>query len=90
MNHTPGPWRVINSDMVVGHEGQLVADCERTPHCERPASPTVEAMANAHLIAAAPELLEALKNLLYKPMAERTIDAAKRAIAKAERMEVKS
>lgn len=61
MSHTPGPWKIVNQDMVVGPEGQLVADCERTPYCERPAPPTVESMVNAHLIAAAPELLEALR-----------------------------
>lgn len=61
--HTPGPWntgqrgRMLN----VGHNGTLIAtiDC-RSQH------PAVEAEAhaNARLIAAAPELLEALHSAL--------------------------
>ena len=92
MNHTLGPWHIINSDMVVGPEGQLVADCERTPHCERPAPPTVEAMANAEFIVRAcnahEELLAALRGLVCE-LESVNVPApglihAKKAIAKAE------
>ena len=50
-------------DTVRGPNGEFIADCERTPHSDRPAPPDPECMANARLIAAAPEMLEALKTL---------------------------
>ena len=59
--HTPGPWRVGCFDIVLGPNNETVADCERTPFKERPAPPTLEDMANARLIAAAPELLDACR-----------------------------
>lgn len=58
--HTPGPWRVSLDTVSCVKTGRLVADCERTPHSERPAPPDAEDMANARLIAAAPDLLAAL------------------------------
>lgn len=65
--HTPGPWQITEMDgevnrAVVGPDGELIADCF---------APTAEDFnlpqdyeANARLIAAAPELLEALSHLL--------------------------
>lgn len=101
--HTPGPWALDHGDDVErGHVGisskshSLLAqvvwkfeDDDRSPRCE----------ANAHLIAAAPDLLAALKNLLARfeseiqseysgtsQLAERLAEAdpARAAIAKAE------
>lgn len=66
--HTPGPWVVRTIDQslatvetqdgryIIGNAGQLRADDWRTDHIER--------KANARLIAAAPELLDALVDLL--------------------------
>ena len=62
--HTPGPWCVRHDDMVCSQEGRIIADCESTPYAMRPAPPIVEDKANATLIAAAPELLEALKQFV--------------------------
>ena len=59
--HTPGPWCVRHDDMVCSQEGRIIADCESTPYAMRPAPPIVEDKANAHLIAAAPAMYEALK-----------------------------
>lgn len=60
MKHTPGPWRIDS-----GHEGgwmiigcDLVL-CQRSPWAIR----QEESKANARLIAAAPDLLEAAENL---------------------------
>ena len=84
--HTPGPWYVTQGekwpfDLAVEPNILVVATQE----------------ANAHLIAAAPELLGALKSLLalddntspfggeiQQDRIERTIDRARAAIAKAE------
>jgi len=61
--HTPGPWEVRQKDMVwSASTGRLIADCEKTPYLKRPAPPDSEDASNARLIAAAPELLEALEN----------------------------
>ena len=55
--HTPGPWFVQESDhadtglLIKPIPGQVVAECDPVPEME----------ANARLIAAAPELLEALQ-----------------------------
>lgn len=54
MNHTPGPWQVPDDNHVGvygGDEQTLIATVARTP----------DRIANARLIAAAPELLAALK-----------------------------
>lgn len=61
--HTPGPWRLdaLHGHRVVGPKLAPVANCE-VPS----AHPAVEdrCAANARLIAAAPELLEAAEHLL--------------------------
>ena len=67
--HTPGPWRTIESTnttmrTVVGPDfpGQgYIADVNL---CRTNDAQDVDGEANARLIAAAPELLEALKQLL--------------------------
>lgn len=56
--HTPGPWNVA-----FGEDG-LVIDAPESGICTVD-SPLSERAANAKLIAAAPDLLEALNTLLY-------------------------
>lgn len=61
--HTPGPWTVRDDDTVVGPKGNVVAECcgysVKAEGMEQKAQGGREA--NANLIAAAPELLEAVK-----------------------------
>ena len=58
MKHTPAPWKVIKAQ-----RGFVIADDENTYDIAvvRDASDRFDNEANARLIAAAPELLEALK-----------------------------
>jgi len=88
--HTPGPWEIeghyhFGYRWISGPEHSQLAQVvwcmeyeDRSPSCE----------ANAHLIAAAPELLEALENLLKVHEGEggtqhHAGDMARAAIAKA-------
>jgi len=64
--HTPGPWtlsewedRYDNALEVTGADGETI--CDNFPYYPHPVSP-----ANARLIAAAPDLLEALELLVRK------------------------
>lgn len=70
--HTPGPWRFSDEpygkrppwEHVVGVDGRAVCTiAQPIPVCSAPASVT-EAVANACLIAAAPDLLTALRQTL--------------------------
>lgn len=83
--HTPGPWILTgNAGQVYGLDSRKVSDCG---NC----AVNLENHANARLIAAAPELLGALKsalraledNLSPGPMDEDAKTAARLAIAKA-------
>lgn len=74
MNHTPGPWSVghqLYSTMPVyadGAQGVAVADCAMNATYGRDGSYAItsaEMEANAKLIAAAPEMLEALKKVAH-------------------------
>ena len=92
--HTPGPWTVTDEDdfyglaiEAAGREGEYVP-VARVPvdYDDRP-----EREANARLMAAAPDLLEALKALLsgserhiFSTECKTERDAARTAIAKAE------
>lgn len=70
--HTPGPWKYSNESVdpnwfiVTAAGGNIVANvnCETGPDIPPLVSIKMPALANAHLIAAAPDLLEALTNLL--------------------------
>lgn len=81
---TPGPWKVIESGVVA--EGRFViARIYLDPLKEENAA-IEESVANAHLIAAAPELYEALETcLLYGAMTgdDWVIFKAETALAKA-------
>ena len=59
--HTPGPWEfeIITSSYVTAFDGTHIADV----HHGRTATAKAEGSANARLIAAAPDLLEALKEV---------------------------
>lgn len=87
--HTPGPWRISQnvSRHVIGPKGGVVTCGELT--WDGPGS-TAIADANARLIAAAPELLEALRTLAVEeyrddddPILGAARDKARAAIAKA-------
>ena len=89
--HTPGPWAIYNGCNVYPDNGDTKARhhvAEVTPegwqseHCD--ITPE-EHKANARLIAAAPELLEALQDMVsdHECLSKPTIDFARRAIAKA-------
>ena len=95
--HTPGPWSVgevshkkqrvdidsLHADQTVGH--QTWRGLARAYGCEdMPAEGTAAMLANARLIAAAPELLEALELLVDNPYREGTeSDERLRRIARA-------
>ena len=55
--HTPGPWTVEHSVEVYGPRSRPIADCGEGE------GTTAEMRANARLIAAAPDLLKALKQI---------------------------
>ncbi len=65
--HTPGPWRADESGRDVrtgGVGGLFVARIYAVPREDNPSVYTDEQVANAHLIAAAPELLDACRTLI--------------------------
>lgn len=60
--HTPGPWKINSFNDRTG--GYVIADKIEPNICEMNSSRSIEETKfNAHLIAAAPELLEALEAL---------------------------
>ena len=89
MKHSPGPWHVHMGHLIKCDVGLVIADVEKNPsHIIKTAR-----IANAHLIAAAPELLEAARmmadlvdDLLVQAGANYAdeLAAARAAIAKAE------
>lgn len=69
--HTPGPWKVcgLRADSEAWRDGNIISDVtyDTIALCNKTASTVMldgQLEANARLIAAAPELLEALKALL--------------------------
>lgn len=68
--HTPGPWKITEDDYGHEHwfggagEGQICVNGWVNGGCKKYPSKWRKLQANARLIAAAPELLEALKDLL--------------------------
>ena len=82
--HTPGPWIVSGSEMsdVRDQDNYMVACAFHVRYNYRD-RPVREAAANARLIAAAPDLLYALKEFLRNPGGDYTEEIAREAIAKA-------
>ncbi len=79
MSHTPGPWRACTGShkdrcicgMVYGpfKEGPLIATvaverCPKEYHSDECSPPTDQSAANARLVAAAPDLLAACKDMV--------------------------
>jgi hypothetical protein len=96
--HTEGPWMYATGEdwdgaHVTDKHGRIVADCQG---CDIPGAcgevGTDEAKANARLIAAAPEMLEALREMLsmfgdheqYDEDSAQVISQTRQVIAKAE------
>lgn len=80
--HTPGPWEleIITSAYVTACDGTHIADV----HHGSTATAKAEGSANARLIAAAPELLEALEFVIRGvPDTWEGVQKARAAIAKA-------
>jgi hypothetical protein len=68
--HTPGPWRVVSFTARGSDDGCYVGISSEHHDClaevvirMKDESPSLELLANAHLIAAAPDLLAALRGL---------------------------
>lgn len=59
--HTPGPWHSTGRYVGSGHAKMNICECSDNSGCW---SNAPEAVANARLIAAAPDLLESVKALL--------------------------
>lgn len=85
--HTPGPWHSTGRYVGSGHAKMNICECSDNSGCW---SNAPEAVANARLIAAAPELLEALLAMTELVewakqcfVFEADTDRAKSAIAKA-------
>lgn len=79
--HTPGPW-TVGGDNVVYDEKHRDPICDTSFRCDEVSS------ANSKLIAAAPDLLEALEEIMssydpYEPICEENAQLARKAIARA-------
>ncbi len=81
--HTPGPWKAhFNGDGMEHEHGDIVTDEYLIAHVECSYGPIGEPEANARLIAAAPQMYEALKGLFawavvaYLEIANSTIEYA--------------
>ncbi len=81
--HTPGPW-ITQGDTYVTVNSLIIAHCKQSGHITLD-----ETIANAHLIAAAPDLLAALERVIdchvtgINPLSDAAILSARAAIAKA-------
>lgn len=91
IKHTPGPWFTFNDGKRVAGPESTIGAGQGVALCSMRARSDDEAKANALLIAAAPDLLDALKAALEllerefpKPAPNGQIAKARRAIAKAE------
>lgn len=65
MSHTPGPWWVEDSDHPMGEGREVYDGFGRTASVY---GDPATAVANARLIACAPEMLDALKRIAHKQL----------------------
>ena len=83
--HTPGPWKLDAGRCFDTSSGRFFLSYGTEPRTGRPYFENFcELDSNARLIAAAPDLLEALRGLMRDPEGSAARDAAWAAIAKAE------
>lgn len=76
--HTPGPWHLgMRPGLIYGPLGEQIADM-RGLTLEK-----YESIANAHLIASAPDLLAALERLAHPMADDEDLDYAREVIARA-------
>lgn len=66
MKHTNGKWAISSSILVVSEDARIIADTMSMMGVPDLCVDMPEAVANAHLIAAAPDLLAALKSFPVK------------------------
>lgn len=85
--HTPGPWKVVQPDAINPSRAMVCADKGVDIYC---APLTNETLANARLIASAPDLLDLLKQAVHACedndevwLGSAFVKAARAAIAKA-------
>jgi hypothetical protein len=69
--HTPEPWRVLADEQIMGRpiSGRWAVEADGAYICLDPEWDDechAESLANARLIAAAPDLLEALQSMVYE------------------------
>jgi hypothetical protein len=88
---TKGPWRLSRyhhpySEIVIGDGNDSRAKAEGRLICSNESNrrPTSEYRANAHLIAAAPDMYEALKEITKHAYKGIVMDVAYKALSKAE------
>lgn len=77
---TPGPWGRHDTNIYVG---DTVLVCCPKNHWSNIELPEAEKLANARLIASAPELLAALERLVHPMADDEDLDYAREIIAKA-------
>ena len=82
--HTPGPWKATYWHDEDTDQGgwDISVNGHLLPLCDMETDGSDDIEANARLISAAPDLLEALKGLLMHPLGAFENEAARAAIAK--------
>ena len=94
VKHTPGPWRIVDGtggDLYVRDVGGVITFCAKPMRWEgqpeRYESEMAEYRANARLISAAPDMLEALETIMFEfgpgTMSDEAFGKAVAAISKA-------
>jgi len=81
--YTPGPWTTRDTEIIATQFSECIAIVQYPGHG---ANEEAEGLANAHLIAAAPDLLVALENVLRRSgvdLQQDQCDEIRAAIAKA-------
>ena len=82
--HTSGPWYAVKLDASPDHAWAIDSELVEVARLSEWPDHQAEAEANARLIAAAPEMLEALRNLTHPMASDDDLQNALAVIAKAE------
>ena len=82
--HTPGPWHPVTLGASPDHSWAIDSELVEISRLPEWTDNQAEAEANARLIAAAPEMLEALQSLTHPMASDEDLQNALAVIAKAE------